>query len=282
MNDPTLDPRDDLASAHLDGEATPDEVARAGADPAVVARMAELAAVRSAIQADVAPDPDRRERAIATALAAFEEEADAAGLGQGDVVPISAARRGRLRWARAVGVAAAVALLAAVVPLLVNGDDDPDVTAADAADAERDGGTMAAEDDRALGDDQTALAPAPGAGGASGGATSEAAALGAALPDLGTHLDLAALRAAVQVRAADLDAAPPTDPAVVPSPEAQVCIERTQAAASAAARDVVYLAVATVAGEQVVVVVGADAAGTRSLVVASLVSPCATLADEPL
>ena len=51
MSDP--DPRlDDILSAHLDGEATAVQGARIESDPALTARLAELAAVRDAIRAD--------------------------------------------------------------------------------------------------------------------------------------------------------------------------------------------------------------------------------------
>jgi hypothetical protein len=70
---------DDLASALLDGLLTDDEAAVARRDPAVVARLAELAAVREVVRrAPPGPDPVARERGLAAALAAFEVGDDAA------------------------------------------------------------------------------------------------------------------------------------------------------------------------------------------------------------
>ncbi|MGH9286889.1 MAG: hypothetical protein ACRD0V_01105 [Acidimicrobiales bacterium] len=64
---------DDLASALLDGLLTEDEAAAARRDPAVVSRLAELAAVREAVGTPPASaDPTARERAVAAALAAYE------------------------------------------------------------------------------------------------------------------------------------------------------------------------------------------------------------------
>lgn len=285
MNDPTSDPRDELASAQLDGELTVEEATRATGDPEVARRIAAFDAVRTAVRAEVPVDGDRRDAAIAAALAAFdaaEVEAgdEAAGPGGGTLTPISAARSGRLRWAKAVGVAAAVALLAAVAPLLLDGDDEGDTTATqqdqdDAAGADR----SAAEDGAA----PLLESEAPAAGG-SGGAMGDAgaAALSAALPDLGPHADLASLRAAVRARAFALDAAPPTDPAVVPSPAGQDCLARTSERVGETGRTIAYTASAVLAERPVVVVVGVDDEGGRTFVVAEPDRGCATVVDEPL
>jgi hypothetical protein len=64
---------DDLASALLDGLLTEDEAAAARRDPAIVSRLAELAAVREAVGTPPASaDPAARERALAAALAAYD------------------------------------------------------------------------------------------------------------------------------------------------------------------------------------------------------------------
>jgi hypothetical protein len=63
-------PDDEIVSAVLDGEATPEERARVEADPVLAARLAELTAVRDAVAAPVTPPAaDLRERAIAAAMA---------------------------------------------------------------------------------------------------------------------------------------------------------------------------------------------------------------------
>jgi hypothetical protein len=70
---------DDLASALLDGLLSDDEAASARRDPAVLARLAELAAVRDAVgRPPAGPDPAARERCVAAALAAYDA-GDAAG-----------------------------------------------------------------------------------------------------------------------------------------------------------------------------------------------------------
>jgi hypothetical protein len=121
MTDP--DPLDELASAHLDGATTPEEAERVAADPELQARVEALRAVRVALTAMPLVDAQRREHAIAAALAAFDE-ADATGGGVAPVrslTPVAGRRRGPSAQAwRAIGAAAAVAVLAALVPLLAS------------------------------------------------------------------------------------------------------------------------------------------------------------------
>jgi hypothetical protein len=169
-----------------------------------------------------------------------------------------------------------------VAPLLLDGDDDADTTATqqdldDAAGRDR----TAAEDAAPLLESE---APAAGAGGATGDALGGAgsSALSAALPDLGPHADLPSLRAAVQARALALADAPPTDPAVVPSPAGQDCLARTSDLVAASGRTIAYTATAVLAERAVVVVVGVDDEGARTLVVAEPDRGCATVVDEPL
>jgi hypothetical protein len=91
---------DDLASALLDGLLTADEAAAARRDPAVAARLAELAAVREAMGTPPAsPDPGARERALAAALAAYDagDELTDAVASVGAVGPMSSRRRAAAR-----------------------------------------------------------------------------------------------------------------------------------------------------------------------------------------
>ena len=67
MPDESLTP-DELASALLDQEA----VVPAHVDPALAARVEEFGAVAAQVGAPVPVDPDRREQAIAAALAEFD------------------------------------------------------------------------------------------------------------------------------------------------------------------------------------------------------------------
>ena len=88
---------DELASALLDGLLSDDEAAAARRDPAVVARLAELAAVRQAVGTPPPPpDPASRERSLAAALAAF----DAADGGETDDPAAAVAPMTRTRAAR--------------------------------------------------------------------------------------------------------------------------------------------------------------------------------------
>ena len=111
-------PRDDeLASAYLDGEATAEERLRVEADPALLARVDALSAVRDAIRTEVVPVPaEARDWAIAAAIAA------AASPRRGptdELAEVRARRSGRdTRWIKIAGIAAAVLLAVASIPLL--------------------------------------------------------------------------------------------------------------------------------------------------------------------
>lgn len=121
-----LDPRDELASAYLDGETTADEARRVEQDEDLLARVAALRQVAVAVGSAPEPADDaRRESAVAAALAT------AATHHPGD--ELAAARARRSARARVLGIAAAIALLVLAVPLLARlGDDsDDDTTAAD-------------------------------------------------------------------------------------------------------------------------------------------------------
>lgn len=127
----TTDHLDDEAiSAHLDGEATSAESAHLASCGACSTRLAELRAASAAIGAPVAIDGDRREAAIAAALA--EAPAPPSAAADARVVPLSSRRRGIPSW---LAAAAALLVVVALVPL-VNGlrSDDVDEAATSAAD----------------------------------------------------------------------------------------------------------------------------------------------------
>ncbi|HEV8115309.1 MAG TPA: hypothetical protein VGP53_03655, partial [Acidimicrobiales bacterium] len=126
--DPLLD---ELASAHLDGTASPEEVARVAGDPALQARVDELRAVRAAVGAIPVVDPRRRDAAITAALAVYDEQPEGPKVRTPPVTSLAAvaARRRTAPVARRlVGVAAAIVLLALLVPLVAGlgerSDDD--------------------------------------------------------------------------------------------------------------------------------------------------------------
>jgi hypothetical protein len=112
--------RDELVSAYLDGEATAEEQARIEADPELQARVAEFAATRDAVRADVPTVSDAtRDAVLARVLGTV--------IAPTNVVPL---RRRRPAPAKVLGVAAAaiaVAFLGGAIALLANdgrGDDD--------------------------------------------------------------------------------------------------------------------------------------------------------------
>jgi hypothetical protein len=152
---------DDLASALLDGLLTDDEAAAARRDPAVAARLAELAEVREAVGRPPAElDPAARERGLAAALAAYDA-ADGAGEGEPDeaisraVTPMGPARAAagaagspaasgtatpwrphgstRRRWLTAAAVVLVVVGLGALASNWDTGGDSHDTAAQEAA-----------------------------------------------------------------------------------------------------------------------------------------------------
>lgn len=170
------DQMDDIASAHLDGLTTPAEAARVRSDPELAARVERLRQVREAVGApDLQPiDGARRDAAIAAAVRAFEAPAPVTSLQR------TGRRATSRRTLAAVGVAAAIALVALVVPFLDRLDSD----SADQSRSEEAATALnAAPDDDAAG------------GGSSDAATASAPAGGA---DLGAFSELAALQAAVR------------------------------------------------------------------------------------
>ena len=140
---PTPDPVDpdvELASAHLDGEAGPDERARAD-DPAVQARLAAFAGIADQVR-DVPPPPAGLvDDQIARAMGAFDEDGTVVALGR-DRTPW---------WQRiplgAVAAALVVVALVGIASLAGQGGDDEADTAtaaletADEADEAADGAT---------------------------------------------------------------------------------------------------------------------------------------------
>lgn len=148
-----LPDRDELASALLDGDLPFGLAEEARRDPAVLARMAELAAARDRLRATPVPPPDPggRERALAAALAAFDDEGHAAR--RAGVADLGARREARaggtgrvIRW---LGVAAAVLALAGLASLAsrwTGGGDSEDSTAGAALDEATSGGGMAREE----------------------------------------------------------------------------------------------------------------------------------------
>jgi hypothetical protein len=118
-----------LASRYLDDDLSADERAAVDADADVLAAVEQMRTVRAAL-ADVPPPADeRREAAIAAALAAFEAPVAS------NVVPL--ARRRTPRWLMpAAAAVVAVLALGGLAALLGDGDGDSDDSAADMTAAE--------------------------------------------------------------------------------------------------------------------------------------------------
>jgi hypothetical protein len=145
---------DDLASALLDGLLTDADAAAAKRDPAVLARLAELAAVREAVRRPPAgPDAVARERGLAAALAAFDA-GDEAGeprrtgapagttvspLGRRGEAPCRPRGTAGRRWLTAAAVVLAVVGLGVLVSNWDPGSDSAD-TAGNAATGSDDAG----------------------------------------------------------------------------------------------------------------------------------------------
>jgi hypothetical protein len=263
MNEPSFD---ELASAHLDGATTPEEAARVAADPALQARVVELRQVRAAMAAAPAIDPARRDAAIAAALAAFTEDArpSQASASVTSLAAVTDRRGSSGRAVRALGAAAAVVVLALLVPLL--------------------GRLAQSTDDEATSFDSTGAAIESGGdalGGAPAGeATSDATSTTAQLPaqDLGTFDDIDALVAALS--AEDVDSAfGPSVGTVDGSQEDGLGCEVPTASGANTART--QVATATVAGDAVIVIVRTDATGARTLLLYRT-DGCTPLAEREL
>lgn len=238
------DPLDELASAHLDGMTTPEESAAVAADASLSQQVERLAATRDLLRSTApAVDPERRDRAIAAALAAFDEDEAHLGYAVPAAPPatvIDLARRRRTRRTlQLVGAAAAVALVALAIPFVDQLDS-----------GSKGGNDVAAPTNKDM--------AATEAADAAGGATSTLAP-GSPPPELGSFDDLPLLTEAVRDQ---LDAEGPTVAQAGPAPT-----RTTSCTEDPALQPVAYVAFAELDGRAVVVVVRDEPDGGRSLVV---------------
>lgn len=128
--------RDELASAYLDGEATPAETAEVEADDALLARLGPLRAARDAVAAPVPPlSAEQRDQMISTALASAEAPAETYVPAESELDASNGrgARFVLLRRPEILVMAAAVVLLAAVVSASLITSRGGDHDAADVA-----------------------------------------------------------------------------------------------------------------------------------------------------
>lgn len=232
------DPLDDLASAHLDGLTTADEAARFVAEPALATRVEQLRAARAALRAtDHAVDPARREEAIAAALAVFDDS---------KVTPL--ARVGRSapsrRALQLVGAAAAVILLALLVPLVSRLDSGSDDTAT-------------------FHETGKALDSSSGGDAFSAAASTTTLAADGRVSDLGSFAELPELADAVRARLGpDATAAMEAAPSVAPG-ASTLCT----AAGQPGEPPYDYVALAELDGRLALVIVRAEPDGGQSLLV---------------
>ena len=286
--EPPLAPHDEQASALVDGLLDDARAADARRSPDVAARAAAMEAARTALR-DVPPaDPSARDRAMAAALAAFDDEA-AGAVDQTRPTPsgprppvadIGAHRRSRDANRRWVGAAAAAVLLVGVlIAGLVGSSSDQDTS--DNATAALDTAEPAPSGDGAT-EESTEVAPDADAGGGSVAGDSSADAPSAessarldplgAFPTAEDLLDTAALARNAQDGTAGLDESAATgDDLVARCPSGLPD-------AFAGAEDAVVVATGLVDG--VTVEVWRTGAGDGARLVA-LDPSCAVLADRP-
>jgi hypothetical protein len=262
------DPLDELASAHLDGMTSPEEARRIEGDPALRARVDRLRGAREAVRLpDRPPDAERRELAVAAALAAAD----------GAVVTSMHAARARRTpaWTRWVAAVAAVLVAALVVPRLVGDDDDGSTTLA-APRSSDDARTKAAPDlplqDSAGDSTASALEVAPSGGDdmVVGGRTTTTAVDPAgggsttlAVVDLGSVADLDALAGAARTEL-DAPSAPVATPPADPTAR-DACLTSLRVAGPDGTGTYVLNAVARVGDRDVVVTVTAAPDDSRTL-----------------
>jgi len=252
--DPQPDDLDELASAHLDGTTSAEEAARVAADPALLARVEELRAVRDAVAALPPIDPARREAAIAASLAAFAEEgAAAAALAPVASLAAVAARQRQspARYLRLVGAAAAVVLLAALVPLLGKLGESDDAAEATSGGFE-DAGSSIGES-------------APEAAADSGAGATTTTAAGATY--LGSYASLADLVAAIEDRD-ESDAGSDASTLGAQGSNGSGCPTDRSDELTGSSKSAIVSS-ATVAGDPVVVVILSAPDGARTLLVFS-------------
>src|SRR5450755_2532022 len=95
MSDTEPDPDDELVSAYLDGEATPDERTTVEGRQELLARVEQLRGVAVEVSRVEGADPAQREAAIAAALGAFDGGAGRASGEPAGVDDLEAIRRRR-------------------------------------------------------------------------------------------------------------------------------------------------------------------------------------------
>lgn len=267
-DDPHDTDLDDLASAHLDGVASPEEAARIAADPAAAARVEAFRAIQGEIRAVAPADADRRDAAISAAMAAVDDQP-----ARVTSITAVAARRGPSpRAVRLLGAAAAVLLLAALVPIIALLGRSDDASTAGRADT-------SAETGDALGDQPggaEALSPQAGASSTPEASTTTSVARPARLGAFDSLDDL--LANATQTRGIDATSA---DGSGFAYEAASECAANRVESVLGDRGSVTSIQTAEVAGEPVLVVIATAADGAQTLVVVR-VAGCVVLVERPV
>lgn len=290
------DERDELASATLDGEAAPEDIALVASDPGLQERVAELGEMRDEVRslADIPADDARREQAVAAALAAFDHEGAAAHSAEppetavSSLVDVAARRTGTSpRTLRIVAAAAVVALVALAVPLLVGLGDEPDDSATETAALDLDeqagnGSSDGLDAAPEVAEDSAAFeSGAPGAGTVApdNGALGSDEQRAQALASLGSFDDLEALARGV----GDALARPtrPTTAEAAATRDAE-CVTATIERLEADGERLVLRASAVLAGERVVALVTEFEDAGQTLTVVAAEGSCRIVAAESL
>lgn len=130
MNDDDISELILRASAYLDGELSADEMARAEADPAVMAEVEAMRGLQEQLADVDPPADDTRERAIAAALDEFDL-LHAAGAAAADPTPAPSPnvvpfrpRPAYTRWLTAAAAVVGIGVLGAVIAGGQGGDDE--------------------------------------------------------------------------------------------------------------------------------------------------------------
>jgi hypothetical protein len=251
---------DEIVSAYLDGEATPAEVARVEAEPALQARLEQFRAGAALVADTPRADPSARDAHLARARDAFptatnDAVPDDAGPTDATVHDLDAARQRRTRTFifSAAAVVVALVLGASLLPRLL--DDDPEQFTA-VGSAIDDGADIEASD-RAAPDGEAPAAAAPEAD-SSPPSTAPGLAEGGAiepLPDLGSFAERAELDLALDAAIGgddtdDLSSVPPDGVLVAASSCAADLL-----GADPELQDLLYGATAVLAGVDIEVLV---------------------------
>lgn len=269
--DPVLgqaDPATALASAYLDAEASDAEVARVESDPALLARVAELEALRDRLAVPT-PPRDLVDDHVAAALAAYSTPIATPDTGTpADELTARRARQGR-RWYERIplgAVAAAVVVIALVGAISQIDTGDSDDMAADTAsealestdDAGDDSGDDSGDAAGSGGDDSAADGDA--------GAESPAAESDTFGADEQTNAEVARLAfsdvdALADHLAARFDAPAPTTSTTSPSTQSDATVGQTPAGCALDAlpgvdqREITAIEPAVIAGQEVTALV---------------------------